>query len=458
MGVLVIGLDGLEPALLDRWRDELPNLSEIERSGCIGVLESTVPPITCPAWISAFSGMNPGRFGLYDFRYRRKGSYTDFGIVNSRIVAVEQLWDIASSKGLRSCVLFVPHEYPPRSIDGIMVSGFLVPDPSKDFTYPMEVRKEILELVGGPDKFILDVYDRKGGDPSEISSKLVEMTEQHFSIAKRLLFRENWDIFVFILMSPDRAHHMLWRFLEDREELILDVYRAIDRELEDLVRLVESGSGYDLVILSDHGARGMRSRLNLNDLLAKEGFLKLRDIPKKPLNLQEADSKNLIKWDESLAYSIGAYVGQIFLNLEGREPRGFLREGSEEMERVIEDIESLLRDLRSEDGRRMRVEIFRKDEVYTGKFSSQMPDLTVYLDDLSCGVNERIGNQDLFSKAGTGFSDDASHNRYCYLCLLSEKIGKSRLKRGRLEDFLPTILDLIELEHHGRFDGRSLIQ
>ncbi|HLK55816.1 MAG TPA: alkaline phosphatase family protein, partial [Chthonomonadaceae bacterium] len=48
----MIGLDCAAPELVfDRWRDRLPNLRRIMAAGLYGPLESTVPPITVPAWM-----------------------------------------------------------------------------------------------------------------------------------------------------------------------------------------------------------------------------------------------------------------------------------------------------------------------------------------------------------------------------------------------------------------------
>ena len=76
MRVCVIGLDCAPPELVfDRWRDELPNLRRLMDSGVWGPLESTIPPITVPAWMSMMTGKDPGTLGVYGFRNRRDHSY-----------------------------------------------------------------------------------------------------------------------------------------------------------------------------------------------------------------------------------------------------------------------------------------------------------------------------------------------------------------------------------------------
>ncbi|MBU0520334.1 alkaline phosphatase family protein, partial [bacterium] len=51
--VLVIGLDCFTPQFVfDQWKDDLPNIKSLIDKGTHGLLESTIPAITVPAWQS----------------------------------------------------------------------------------------------------------------------------------------------------------------------------------------------------------------------------------------------------------------------------------------------------------------------------------------------------------------------------------------------------------------------
>jgi predicted AlkP superfamily phosphohydrolase/phosphomutase len=67
--VLIIGLDGLEPTLAERWMDsgDLPNLALLRAQGSFGPLASTRPPVTFPAWTTCTTGVGPGQHGIFDF-------------------------------------------------------------------------------------------------------------------------------------------------------------------------------------------------------------------------------------------------------------------------------------------------------------------------------------------------------------------------------------------------------
>ncbi|RLE76067.1 MAG: phosphodiesterase, partial [Thermoprotei archaeon] len=291
MRVFVLGIDSAEPSLVfGPWREELPTISQLMEEGAWGKVASTVPPITCPAWPSAFSGCNPGRFGLYDLRYRRGGTYTDFGIVNSRMVRVPRLWNVLSKRGMRSVITFVPVTYPPEPIEGCMVTSFLTPSVRSQFTYPPELREEVLKVVGGPSSYIIDVYDYRRKNPRDLYQELRAKTDHDFKVITHLLRTKPWDLFVAVVMSVDRAQHTLWKFFDkdhpryvDDPELregLLDLHRQIDEWLAKVMNLLPKDTM--VIVASDHGAKRMYHRINVNEILASEGLLKLREVPDRP--------------------------------------------------------------------------------------------------------------------------------------------------------------------------------
>ena len=73
--LLVIGLDGATLDLVRPWaaQGHLPHLAKLIAEGTHGPLESTLPPVTSPAWPSFVTGKNPGRHGVFDFIRPRGG-------------------------------------------------------------------------------------------------------------------------------------------------------------------------------------------------------------------------------------------------------------------------------------------------------------------------------------------------------------------------------------------------
>src|SRR5689334_22089251 len=95
--LLVIGLDGVPPAFLfDRYLGVMPHVAKLVERGTRAILRSTDPPISLPAWAVMFTGVDPGTLGLYGFRHRRPGSYTQMSIPTSRDLPVPTVWQLAS--------------------------------------------------------------------------------------------------------------------------------------------------------------------------------------------------------------------------------------------------------------------------------------------------------------------------------------------------------------------------
>ncbi len=464
---LVIGIDSVEPSLVfEKWADELPTISSLAREGLWGFVKTTVPPITCPAWPSSLTGLNPGHFGLYDLKFRTPGTYTKFGIVNSHMVDKPRLWDYLTRAGKRSIFLFVPVTYPPLPLNGIMVSGFLTPNSRSEFTYPSEVREEVLGLAGGPDGYVIDVYDYRRIPPRKLYGQLRAKTEQDFKIIRHFLSEEKWDFFMTVIMSIDRAQHTLWKFFDrehpryvedpELEEGLLELHKQIDAEIAKTLELVPPDTA--VILISDHGAKRMYYRVNANEILAEEGFLKLREKPKKPTGLTELDQKGLIDWEHTLAYALGAYVAQVFINVRGRDPKGIVRPGEEYLS-VREQVADLLASVRGPDGEKLDNRMFMREEAYRGEKLDLMPDLTVYFDNLHYGSNEAIGFGSPYSLETAKGPDDSNHGEFGMFVLRDpEERVKGRADELAIEDLCPTVLDLLGVPIPPGLDGTSVLR
>lgn len=142
--VIVIGLDGLEPTIVERLlqRNELPNLARLRETGMYARLRTTYPAQTPVAWSSFATGTNPGGHGIFDFicrdpqtyqpdlalsRFEKpKNMFTLPRVVNRR--GGVPVWQRLSEAGVPSVVLRCPCTFPAESLQGKMLSGIGVPD------------------------------------------------------------------------------------------------------------------------------------------------------------------------------------------------------------------------------------------------------------------------------------------------------------------------------------------
>ena len=175
--VIVIGLDGLEPSIVEPMleRGELPNLAKIRAAGGYSRLKTTYPAQTPVAWSSFATGTNPGGHGIFDFicrdpqtyqpdvalsRFERpRNVFSPPRVVNRR--SGVPLWQTLTQAGVPSVVLRCPCTFPPETLQGRMLAGVGVPDlrgsQSKGTFYtqdkaiaPQE-NEQLIHLDGGTD-------------------------------------------------------------------------------------------------------------------------------------------------------------------------------------------------------------------------------------------------------------------------------------------------------------------
>src|SRR5206468_10910921 len=70
--VLILGVDGLDPKLLQQFMDagELPNFRQLIAEGDFKPLATTMPPLSPVAWSTFISGLDAGGHGIFDFVHR----------------------------------------------------------------------------------------------------------------------------------------------------------------------------------------------------------------------------------------------------------------------------------------------------------------------------------------------------------------------------------------------------
>jgi len=146
--IVVLGFDGVDPDFLEQWKDKLPNIAELMKSGSFHRLETTTPPSSCTAWSTFTTGMNPGGHGIFDFILRDPKTYLPdrtgavshkaeykFGLFESKpetfttTMSGEAFWTTADRAGKRSVVLRVPCIYPlEEEKHGYSQGGLGLPD------------------------------------------------------------------------------------------------------------------------------------------------------------------------------------------------------------------------------------------------------------------------------------------------------------------------------------------
>jgi len=453
--LLIIGLDCATPKTIFKdFLDDCPNIKKMVKYGVHGKLKSCNPPITIPAWMVMSTGKKAGTLGIYGFRHRKDNSYDDFWIATSYQIKEPKVWDIIGEKGLKSCILGLPPTYPVQPINGWLVSGFITPDITSNYTYPSQLKDEIKENVGN---YILDANFRVE-DKTILLKEIYEMTKVQFKTVKYLIQTKDWDYFKFVIIGLDRFHHAFWKYYDKEHQKyepgnifegeMRKYYKFLDQEIGEILNLV--GENTISMIVSDHGAKAMKGLICVNMALENLGLLKFKTKPKPGSRLADAE----IDWNNTYAWGGGGYYARIFLNLEGREPNGIIRK--EDYEKIREEIIKKIKSIKDNNGNPMNTIIYKPEELFETT-NGDVPDLMVYFDNLNWRSAGTVGYDSMYLDENDTGPDDAVHDWYGVYIFYDpkNKIGKD-LGIKSILDIAPTSLKILGVKVPKDMEGKII--
>jgi predicted AlkP superfamily phosphohydrolase/phosphomutase len=407
--VLILGLDGATWTNLSRWieRGDMPVLRQLRDEGAWGVLNSTIPALTPPAWASLVTGTNPGKHGIYHFRHAPAGSYYQQRLNNSRDIASPTLWQRLNQHGKRVGVFNVPLSYPVYPVDGFITSDALSPEATGLSTYPPELAAEFKD-------FVIDVLNYPSalpGTPKYAKHMLAFIEENervlihHADVALRLMQTQSWQFFMVVWLVLDRLQHYCWKYSDPALESLLKTVeeKQISERVKSLFgqldtqigRLVEAaGSDCTLAIVSDHGFGPMPGEFfHTNHWLKQQGYLRLLpkwdwqrlwygNIPRlwrSRLGVPIDSKFGLVDWHKTKAWAdpLEARAVGIRINRTGRYADGIVPQN--EWKSLREQIADELSELKSPGGSRQFDEIHRGENLYRGPHALSGPDLVAIL-------------------------------------------------------------------------------
>ncbi|HYR58843.1 MAG TPA: alkaline phosphatase family protein [Chthoniobacteraceae bacterium] len=414
MKVCIIGLDCLEPSLVDRWLADLPTFARLRGGGAWGRMRSCVPPITVPAWSCMTSSRDPGALGIYGFRNRTSYNYDGLGFATSDWVKEPRLWDLLSAQGRKCAVLGVPGTYPPKPLNGQMIADFMTPSIDSAWAWPPALKDDVRAWLGGAD-YMFDVPNFRSDDKPRILADIAEMTRRRFTVAREMLRRHAPDFFMMVEMGSDRIHHGFWHYVDAAHRkhepghaltnAIHDYYVQLDGEIARLLELVDLRDTI-VVLVSDHGAKRLDGGICVNDWLRREGWLVLKSDPPAPRTPLQ---KCAVDWSRTRAWAEGGYYARIFLNVKGREPQGIV--DPREYERTRGELGHLLAAIPDDRGQPIETACLRPQQLYR-KVEGIAPDLITIFGDLHWRAVGTLGFDTIYTFENDTGPDEANHAQY----------------------------------------------
>lgn len=483
---------------------KLPTFQRLIKKGTRAILRSTILPISPAAWSSFATGKKADKHGIFDFAHRKAGSYDPIPY-NSRDRKSEAIWNILSRRKKKVIVLNVPLTYPVEKVNGLMISGFPTPEELGDFTYPKKLIDELRKEFGKDFRFQSRVSAQ---NEEPFLEEMQTITEYVFQATEYLMNNYSWDFLTTVFVGPDALSHVFYKYMDPDhpfyepkapkryKSAVADMYMDIDRKISALIKNIDSDT--TLFFMSDHGFGPMYYSVSINNWLKQERFLALkRSIPTRIrywLFKRGANYSNLIKmvralkmtkhamkaaykpkstlaslsrrfflsnddidWMQTTAYSMGN-IGQIFVNLKGREPIGIVEPGKE-YDMVVEQLRSRLGKLK-DPKKDITVfnEIYLKKEVFPSSTKGDnTPDVIFYDREMKYSINRffGFGSKELITPHPI-WSGTHTHDGI-FLGYNEDNILKGKsIDNASICDIAPTVLHIMGSSVPNDMDGRVL--
>jgi predicted AlkP superfamily phosphohydrolase/phosphomutase len=273
-----------------------------------------------------------------------------------------------------------------------------------------------------------------------------------------------------VIESTDRVQHMMWRLIDPAHPMhdkalaaqfgdsIERVYRKCDDFVGEVVSRVDPSTM--ILIVSDHGFHSFRHSVNLNTWLVQEGFMAIQGQDPGEKKLQDLFGGGTfwenVDWSRTKAYAMG--LGQIYINMKGREAQGIVAPGAESKAVQNELSARLLTMTDPDTGARMVDAVYQADNIYSGEFMKNAAELQVGLAD-----GYRVSWQSTLGGSPPGIvypnmkKWSGDHGSFDYKSTPGILISSRPVAGGaRIIDIAPTVLKFFGLPIPDDIDGKSL--
>lgn len=333
-------------------------------------------------------------------------------------------------------------------------------------TYPEELGADIADEIG-------PFWTR--GLPSDTKAfdyRILDdgsyVTQAELILKERLaLFRYEWSrfrsgLFFFYVSSTDQDAHMLWRNMDETHPMhqasdvryagyLHHLYEQMDGLVGEVLPAVDDNTL--VLICSDHGFAQFGRQFHLNTWLRDNGYLVLQPGAEKKEEATVLD----IDFEKTAAYGIG--FNGLYINQEGREWYGFISPGKrlDLVERISRELEAIVD---PETGIRPVAKVYRREEVYQGDLTFEMPDLLVgYTPGFRSSSDSVIGGTGkvILDVNPWAWSGDHSMAKDLIPGTLASSVAIRR-REPNIVDLPVTILDYFGIEKPPDMIGRSLLR
>ena len=211
----------------------------------------------------------------------------------------------------------------------------------------------------------------------------------------RKLFVQNLasdnDLIVQQFEFPDRVAHVFWRLFDPKHpaydaalaakwgDAIERAYKLMDEIVGDAVAAAQKRNAA-LMVVSDHGFASFRKSVNYNTWLVINGYMTLKvGVQAKDRNVEmlfdQGQFWENVDWSRTRAYAMG--LGEMYINLKGREAQGSVNPGSDYDALKTELKQRLVQMGDPENGEHPVRRVLAREEIYRQFDPNMIPDLFI---------------------------------------------------------------------------------
>lgn len=436
--IFMLGLDGLGLSWLSL-ADKLfnmPTLARILNEGAITRLTTPLPLESQVAWASYATGQNPGGHGVFGLIDRNPNPFETF-ITSSLELASPTIWEIISQNQIFSGVMNVPLTYPPRPLNGIMVSCSLTPGLDlAHASWPMDIAPRLMES-----NYRIEADNTLAlAQPEEYLADLADAMRCRFRAAIQMMRAEPWSFWQLHDLTIDRLNRFFYLPSSQAERFspeLANIYRQLDACLAEL--LIALPPNCRLVMASTHGFRKCQSTFMLNYWLEKNGYLHFAK------NHRQMNSIH----PNTRAYSLAP--GRVFINLAGREEMGSV--ASQDYEDLCGEIANRLNALTQPNSQEpVFSAVYRRGEIYHGSQLDLAADLILQARD---GIDLRSNlNAGALWQAPLQAGQPAPEDGFVFIQNMKTEHTNSSMD---IIDLAPTLLNMLGIATPPTMEGQARV-
>ncbi len=502
---LVIGLDAMEWDLVRKWAaaGKLPTFRRLMQQGTQAELATVTNRLPDTAWNCLTSGLNPAHLARY-FYVQHDPDTGGIRYMPDERFGATYFWNYLSAAGRRVGVIDAPHVGPNQQLNGFQISWGSHAAQGTRFSAPASLLHDVDQRFGRHPVGECDSATSARAKKA-LLRRILKGADMHGELFRHCAAERDWEVLLAVFAAPHCAGHLFWSDMdpahprhdpENRYGLasaIEEVYRAVDREVGELIEA--AGSGVRVYVVSALGMGPLyHASWNLPEMLDYWGYgresirgRKASGRPRRgsvnrwrilrmivPGSLQYAAYSALParlqnelvfrfyrgnrSWDQCRAFAVpnNDSVGAIRINLKGRDRNGIVEPGLE-YERICDDIHAALAELTDPvSGRPVARYISHIQRELRGPYVERLPDITVQWDNTfpwSSVHSPRFGTIELRSQD----SRSGSHTAHGFLLATGDDIPREATINGAsIFDIVPTIMDSAGLRAPSACEGRPL--